>query len=1144
MCLSGQVLAATSPDVYICPNGKTLMASEVRTPEDVRAFARCARDFIAAQKNHSLNDFRAAFDQPQWLDPNGQGSYVFVNQDKNDGRQAIAQIHPYSESDEGSPIGPVITSFGDYIRNAHWIINRWKLTSAEGYVYYEWDNPATGSTQAPKFSYELRHHDRTADTADGFPGQPASDNYLLGAGVYVPELDGPCKASDLNTSPTPEKLQDFVRCAALKYKNYTGAVNASDIINSRFFVQQQSFSTDLRAGGVYVFVVDAQNGRVDWSAEHPRASAKGTQVDATPEWQGRTAGSSSTAGASGIMGAEGAGSATGAGAESQAVSIGIPNRKVAPVLRDFGEGFLYYNHQNPASKQIERKVTYAKIIRDPNGKQVVLASGYYLQADQDVYPDYNCANPSRRVQADSLETYDDVRAFVMQARCYVQQNGINQARREFQKPEWFHNNTYVFVSENKATGPQSTLEIYPRENSRVGTGFDDFNDRHGNPYYPEVHRIANLMGQGWMYYNFSAPGVSVVANPPKASYIASFEHNGRTYRIGTGLYPDVPGVCANITANTLKQYQDAAMAELMHEARFLAGVQNGKAVYTGNKARWVNGELVTRVDLASNEVRDRATRYLQAFVRCAAQEFEGQGSVEEAKKALVTGAQPAAAEENDDAKALEARAATGKWRSTFQHTPKPRLIGGECSNSQYETYEACKHTPAQWTEEGCYNLHLGTSIALSQGECEARTEWRSSGCAGRPQSRTQAECTTAHTWTPAACSKPGHSTQADCEALDAWTAGSCSKAGHSTQTACETADTWTPAGCSDSGQSTQLTCEAPLGVWMATDTCYKIDGSATRATCIGRGDTWTRSGCFDFRGVNIPNCIANGGSSTHGSGCSNLDVDTTQAQCEAQAVWTATASCSNSQILTQTACETAGTWTAASCSDAQYTTQSECTASRTWTGDSCSDSRYTTQAACTTAGTWRAGLCSAHDTILTTESACLAPKEWRTAGCSTHLYSTQADCRAQAEGNGNEWHDIYSEPKPLTLDGQFRQAPVYTFLYDTKGKLLWGRTRRPRQPQGSSYKLNELEWGTELYDARGGRDTRVGPRANQNVLKRLDTFNEAFVYYTTQDYHSVLKDGSLEPPKRINNVQRNKRAFVKKVRLGGRTYYLGAGVYE
>ena len=228
---------------------------------------------------------------------------------------------------------------------------------------------------------------------------------------------------------------------------------------------------------------------------------------------------------------------------------------------------MYYNHQNPATQQIERKITYAQLIRDPNGKQVVIASGYYLSQAETLYPAYNCNQPTRRVQASQVETYDDLRAFVMQARCYVQTNGINKARREFKKTKWFSNNVYVFVSENKSTGPDSILKIYPREPSREDTGFDDFNDRHGNAYYPEVHRIANLMGQGWMYYNFSTPGASIIANPPKATYIATFEEGGRTYRIGAGLYPDVPGVCANITANTLKQYQNRGYGRIEFEVQ-------------------------------------------------------------------------------------------------------------------------------------------------------------------------------------------------------------------------------------------------------------------------------------------------------------------------------------------------------------------------------------------------------------------------------------------------------------------------------------------------------------------------------------------------------------------------------------------------
>ena len=996
---------ASEASSYTCPNGKTLMASEVRTPEDVRAFVRCARDFIATKKDYSLNDFRTAFDQPQWLDPNGQGSYVFVNQDKNDGRQAIAQIHPYSESAEGQPIGRIFTSFGDYIRNAHWIINRWKLTSAEGYVYYEWDNPATGSKKAPKLSYELRHQARSVDTDDGFPGQPPSDNYLVGGGVYVPELDGPCKASDLNTNPSPEKLQDFVRCAALKYQNYKGSTNASDIINSKFFVAQHDNSTELRAGEVYVFVVDADTARTDWSAEYPRASAKGTQVDATPEWKDRMAEDDST------------------DAESEAVATGIANRNNLAVLKDFGEGFLYYNHQNPATQQIERKITYAQLIRDPNGKQVVIASGYYLSQAETLYPAYNCNQPTRRVQASQVETYDDLRAFVMQARCYVQTNGINKARREFKKTKWFSNNVYVFVSENKSTGPDSILKIYPREPSREDTGFDDFNDRHGNAYYPEVHRIANLMGQGWMYYNFSTPGASIIANPPKATYIATFEEGGRTYRIGAGLYPDVPGVCANITANTLKQYQTEAMAEL--------SLRYSQA---NRPRRFINGRLVNQVDLASTGLRDRATKYLQVFVRCAAQKFEQSGTMEAAKVALVTGSNPAA--EEDD---LAARGVTGQWRSTFEYKRPSSIIGGKCSNPLFTTQEACT-TPKTYL------------------------------------------------WAP--------NSQVSRENY-----------------------------CSDPQFTDKENCEAPRGLSITdTTTCFQ---ERYWAQC---NNPLVPDNDFDHIRVGMNFCVRRQkaiGACQHGAG---ITVP-------------------NNYLPF-------------------------CASSPGLRGPGIS------KAECEKRGTWITGSCDGREDLL-----------------------TEAECKAASGRAPGEWTHTRSTPKPLTLDGQFREAPIYTFLYDQKGKLVWGRNagqhkrllmhqalRQNREQQNDDagaelnididididseelaallqqlglaesnsrraapYSVTELEWGTGLQDARGGAGTRVGPRTKQNVLKRLDTFGEAFVYYKAEDYYAVLKPNPdqnsqlfplLRVPKRSKSVQRNKRAFVKKVRLGGKVYYLGAGVYE
>ena len=106
----------------------------------------------------------------------------------------------------------------------------------EGWIYYSFTNPATGRDE-PKASY-LKSIDWDGALA------------TIGAGVYRRDLPGTCGREEVNATqihehPSNQKLQEFVRCAAMELETtgYFGLV---------------SLSTDprWRSHSIYLFGVD------------------------------------------------------------------------------------------------------------------------------------------------------------------------------------------------------------------------------------------------------------------------------------------------------------------------------------------------------------------------------------------------------------------------------------------------------------------------------------------------------------------------------------------------------------------------------------------------------------------------------------------------------------------------------------------------------------------------------------------------------------------------------------------------------------------------------------------------------------------------------------------------------------------------
>ena len=546
---------------------------------------------------------------------------------------------------------------------------------------------------------------------------PSGHGYVVGAGILPPELQESskgCDAAGLEEAPSTRRLQDFVRCAAREYAEVPEAKTTSAaIINTSFFAR---VATHLRSGSIYTFVIDAESEKLDWTAVAARGSGQSVQDGRDPEWVSTTAG------------------------------IGIPNsRNAVKVAKDMGESFLYYNHRAP-NGELQRKVTFLKLVSRPDG-EVLIGSGYYLSTGDtlesnsgDGYCDTFANNTAvRNVTAPTIETRDDLQAFVMKARCHIEKVGIPQARRDFAVPnafarsaskesDWYskRNNIYLFVDEHKEDGDVARLFIYPRDDDDNGGKFKgegqpygNYNDMHGNPYYDEVYRIQELMREGWMYYDFAAPSGG---RAWKASYIARFVgKDGSALRIGAGIYEaSAPGSCDAVSANSLRDLQESARADFSRAQQTFGGSY-------GTPIRWVNGEIVDGVELQSQMSRDTATTQLQAFVRCAAQKFESMADIDAAKKVMVTGPNPGAT--NVD---VEARTAgNGKWRSTvnspskIDHDNDPDTpdqfiqIDGQWNNRPIYTFVYDDKGKVVWARDAAQHQHA-LVFSTSQAERQAR----------------------------------------------------------------------------------------------------------------------------------------------------------------------------------------------------------------------------------------------------------------------------------------------------------------------------------------------------------------------------------------------------------------------------------------
>ena len=304
---AGYYPAAATPDSQPASCADNYVeAAAVRTQEDVRAFVQCAVEYAI---EHGEEEARRAFNEDvRWK---SGPTYVFVDGVQPSGEDSLVHVFPPDPSREGSVWGTSIDGFGnDYYYELHRILS----LVDEGWIYYAFNNPATGLRQ-PKSSYVVEI---------GWNGDRGS----IGAGIYARDFPGTCdpaevNAADLAARPGEQRLQEFVRCAAMEVESagyFAGPVLSSD---SRW-----------KHGPSYIFGINAETGMVEFSGNRASFATSGR----IPE-------------------------------------LLFDGRDAIEAAALFGEAFWYYNFNNPASGDIEAKAAFVKLVR-AQGVPMLVGSGY------------------------------------------------------------------------------------------------------------------------------------------------------------------------------------------------------------------------------------------------------------------------------------------------------------------------------------------------------------------------------------------------------------------------------------------------------------------------------------------------------------------------------------------------------------------------------------------------------------------------------------------------------------------------------------------------------------------------------------------------------------------------------------------------
>ena len=208
---------------------RRVVASAVRTPQDVRAFVQCAYEYF---QEMGLEEARRAFHEDEAWRSGSIYAFLFTLEPRR-------LIFPPNPSLENVVAATLPDAFGPSIfAEAVRIVEGF----GGGWWHYERTNPQTGIRE-PKVSYLMG-----VDVA----GTPAA----IGAGIYRRDLPGACAPEHVNAgivdaNPSDDRLQEFVRCAAYQ------------LADKGYFATGE-FMTDprWRSGSVYLFGMDLAGSQV------------------------------------------------------------------------------------------------------------------------------------------------------------------------------------------------------------------------------------------------------------------------------------------------------------------------------------------------------------------------------------------------------------------------------------------------------------------------------------------------------------------------------------------------------------------------------------------------------------------------------------------------------------------------------------------------------------------------------------------------------------------------------------------------------------------------------------------------------------------------------------------------------------------
>ena len=291
---------------------RSVSARAVRTTQDVQAFVQCAYEYA---QEMGLEEARRAFNEDErWK---SGPIYVFVSEATPMSDQARLFIFPPTPEREGTSLGLLIDAYGnDYYKEQHRIVSEF----GAGWLYYSFTNFTTGRDE-PKLAY-IKGID--------WYGTPAA----IGAGIYLRDIPGTCESEDVNAmeleaEPSDERLQEFVRCAAME-------------LESKGYFATIPLANDPRwkHGSIYLFGLDTY-GSALFSGDPDSGQPGGGAPELNDMMDGPFGG-----------------------------------RDVVSLGDAFGESLLYYKALNPATGEMQNKVTFVKRVV-VFGLPVLIGAGYY-----------------------------------------------------------------------------------------------------------------------------------------------------------------------------------------------------------------------------------------------------------------------------------------------------------------------------------------------------------------------------------------------------------------------------------------------------------------------------------------------------------------------------------------------------------------------------------------------------------------------------------------------------------------------------------------------------------------------------------------------------------------------------------------------